>query len=477
MLFNSLEFILFFITAVIVHFITPQRWRWILLLGGSYFFYMCWKAEYAILILASTIITYACTLYIEKNESQKKKKQGLLGILLFNLGLLFTFKYFNFFSEIIADLTEVFGAEPNTLTIKLLLPVGISFYTFQIIGYSLDVYWGKIKAERHFGIFALYVVFFPQLVAGPIEKSTNLLPQFRKQQHFTFENLTSGLKLMLWGFFKKLVIADRLSDFINPIYKTPDDYNALWLGLATVLFAFQVFCDFSGYTDIAIGCARVLGFDLMSNFRRPYFATSVTEIWRRWHISLSDWINTYLYTPIVLALRNHGKRGIIIALIITFSLVGLWHGAKWTFVVFGLLQGLALTYEILTKKKRKKIFNKLPHGLAQIFGILSTFIFWCFTLVLFRASSMSDASTIFQKLIEFEISGFSTLIQSLPKIAIASILLMQLIQYFNEYKTELTTVESKIYWPIQCLAYLLIIVVIGFYGSYHGEQEFIYFQF
>jgi len=247
----------------------------------------------------------------------------------------------------------------------IILPIGLSFHTFQAMSYTIEVYRRNQKAERHFGIYALYVMFYPQLVAGPIERPQNLLHQFREEHHFDYTRVTSGLKLMLWGMFKKVVIADNLSTFVTQVYDSPHNFSGLPLIVATLFFSIQLYCDFSGYSDIAVGSAQVMGFTLMKNFDRPFFSASISELWRRWHISLSTWLRDYLYTPISVVTRNWEKWGIVFSLIVTFVLAGLWHGADWKFVVFGFLHGIALAYEFLTRKTRKKISKKVPSYIYQ----------------------------------------------------------------------------------------------------------------
>ncbi len=357
MQFNSIHFLFFFPIVIFTYFSIPHKFRWVLLLAASYYFYMCWKAEYVLLILFSTFVDYFCARRMEAVPKTSARKKYLVLSLVTNLGLLFSFKYFNFFSDNVQFVLDRFNLFVDLPYFNVLLPVGISFYTFQTLSYTIDVFLGKIKAERHFGIFAVYVSFFPQLVAGPIERGKNLLPQFQTVQSFDYNRVRFGMALMLWGFFKKLVIADRLATFINPIYNNPQDFSGVELMLATYAFAYQVYCDFSGYSDIAIGSAKIMGIDIMQNFRRPYFSKSASEFWRRWHISLSTWLNDYVYMPLLARVRYWGGFATPFALIMTFTLCGLWHGANWTFVMFGFVHGLAITIEILTKKSRKKLRN------------------------------------------------------------------------------------------------------------------------
>ncbi|HOD52534.1 MAG TPA: MBOAT family O-acyltransferase, partial [Candidatus Hydrogenedentes bacterium] len=344
MLFNSLQFVVFFPIVVMVYFALPFRFRWAFLLAASYYFYGCWRANYLVLLFASTILDYVAGLGIGSTNNPRVRTLFLLMSLIGNFGMLFTFKYFNFFTSNFEFLFDFYRIPKPAL--QVLLPVGISFYTFQTLSYTIDVYRGEQKPERHFGYFALYVTFFPQLVAGPIERSTRLLPQFFVKHDFDYERLRSGLLIMMVGFFKKLVIADRLSIYVDEVYNNPGKYHGLPVIAATYFFAFQIFCDFAGYSDIAIGSARIMGFELMQNFRRPYFATSISDFWRRWHISLSTWMRDYLY--VALGGNRVSKLKWYRNLILTFVLSGLWHGAAWTFVIWGFFHGACLVTSILT---------------------------------------------------------------------------------------------------------------------------------
>ncbi|MCB0064655.1 MAG: MBOAT family protein, partial [Caldilineaceae bacterium] len=338
MLFNSLQFIIFFPAVVTIYFLLPHRYRWLLLLAASYYFYAAWQIEYTLLIFISTAVDYAMAHLMAQSEKLWHRRAYLGVSLLVNLGLLFGFKYFNFFNESVRATLNLFNIFYNVPAFQVLLPVGISFYTFQTLSYTIDVYRGKLAPERHFGRFALYVAFFPQLVAGPIERATHLLPQFHQPMTFNQTRIASGLRLLLWGMFKKVVIADRLALYVNQVYDHPGDHGALTLLIASYFFAFQIYCDFSGYSDIAIGAARVMGFDLMENFRQPYMARSIAGFWRRWHISLSTWFRDYLYIPLggnrVARWRWYSN------LFLVFLVSGLWHGAAWHFVIWGALHGL-----------------------------------------------------------------------------------------------------------------------------------------
>lgn len=385
MLFNSIDFLLFFIAFTILFFGLTPKYRWVLLLAGSYFFYMYWKWEYIFLIILSTFIDYYCGHQMSKKETKKERLPFLLISLISNIGMLVLFKYLDFFS---LSINEIFNTSIPMM--ELILPMGISFYTFQTLSYSVDIYQGNSICEPHFGKFALYVSFFPQLVAGPIERADKLLPQLQKNENkFTYENLTYGLMQVIIGFFKKIVVADLIAIYVQSIYGNYELHTGFTLLFATYLFAIQIYCDFSGYCDIAIGCARILGYDLMENFNQPYFSKSITEFWRRWHISLSTWLRDYLYIPL-----GGNKKGKIFTyrnLMITMLLGGLWHGASWNYVIWGALQGLYLTVE------RSINFPKFIETKTRLIKIISgvvTFHLVCFSWIFFRAETFQKATGI-----------------------------------------------------------------------------------
>jgi alginate O-acetyltransferase complex protein AlgI len=364
LLFNSLQFVFFFPAVVALYFATPARFRWVLLLAASYYFYAAWKPEYLVLIFASTTVDYACARGMGAWGSDRVRRLLLYASITANIGMLFAFKYLNFFSESARAVLAEFNIFHGVPTFDLLLPVGISFYTFQSLSYTIDVYRGQTKPERHFGIFALYVSFFPQLVAGPIERSYRLLPQFFEHRGFDGPRITSGLRLMLWGFFMKLVIADRLAVYVNEVYSNPQAFAPSTLLLATYFFAFQIFCDFAGYSSIAIGAARVLGYELMQNFNRPYFAASIREFWGRWHISLSTWFRDYLYLP--LGGNRVERRRWYLNLLVVFIVSGLWHGAAWTFIVWGALHGSYLVVSLVTSGVRERGWQGFAGALTPV---------------------------------------------------------------------------------------------------------------
>lgn len=495
MLFNSIQYLIFFPIVAGLYFLIPHKYRWLLLLAASYYFYMSWKAEFILLILTSTATAYFSGLAMAKTSNKGSKRLYLwLGIGV-NLGLLFFFKYFNFLGEIISDLSRVVGSREMSISLKVLLPVGISFYTFQTLSYIIDVYRGNKTPERHFGIFALYVAFFPQLVAGPIERSTRLLPQFFQKKDFDYARVTDGMKLIFWGLFKKVVIADRLAIFVNEIYNSPNDYGGAHLLIATYFFAFQILCDFSGYSDIAIGSAKVLGYDLMENFRRPYFAKSTSDFWNRWHISLSTWFRDYLFLPITYGITKRlSDKGIeppkpetwgyIYGIVITMFLCGLWHGAGWTFILWGTVQGLFMAASVIFRKSRKKLrralgLKKSPRLLRFLQGFF-IFNLISITWVLFRANSIGDIGLIYGKMISDFSSG--SLIPQLETFSNAEFIVsVGLILFLVAVQIVQTRVRIRDWiseqpWQIRWGMYFaggVAMIVLGKFGS----NEFIYFQF
>ncbi len=468
MLFNSIEFVLFFLAISVLFFSFKPKYRWILLLIASYFFYMYWKWEYIILIIFSTLIDYYCGIKMSQREDKKERLPYLLLSLISNLGLLFIFKYLDFFTF---SINGIMGT--SIPSADLLLPMGISFYTFQTISYSIDIYKGNIQCERHFGKFALYVSFFPQLVAGPIERASHLIPQLKQNKNtLKYYNVISGLMQVIIGFFKKVVIADLMAIYVQSIYGNYELYTGFTLIFATYLFAIQIYCDFSGYTDIAIGCSRILGYDLMENFQQPYFSKSITEFWRRWHISLSTWLRDYLYIP--LGGNRFGKILTYRNLILTMLLGGVWHGSSWNFIIWGLLHGLYLAIEKLTKFpdfiERKSKFIKFISSIAMFHLV-------CFSWVFFRSETLEKAIGIINRI--FTLDYFFNL-QIKDTGVFASILVTTaffiLLEVFVFRKLLLRNSEysPNIYKWVSLKALLCLLIVL--FGISEGSQ-FIYFQF
>ena len=406
MTFNSFHFLVFFPVVAVVYFTLPPRFRRMFLLAASYYFYMCFKAEYAVILGGSTLIDYFLGRRIGSCPTPTGKKRLLLLGFLHNIGLLAALKYLDFFNQSIAALLKPFNILYEVKGLEILVPVGISYYTFKKVSYLIDVYRQKQEPEKNVGTFALYVSFFPEITAGPIDRADTLIPQFCKTTGFDYRRVTDGLKLMTWGFFKKLVIADRLAAFVNKVYDNPLQFEGLSLVMATVYFSFQIYCDFSGYTDIALGAGKIMGFDLMENFNRPYFAKSVGEFWKRWHISLTSWLMDYLFLPTAYSVSRKIKQprvmriraetwAYMVGITTTFVLCGLWHGAKWTFVIWGSLHGLYLAVSFATKKSRRRLFKKLKikkNSIVRKTVRLSiTFSLVTFAWIFFRANSISDA--------------------------------------------------------------------------------------
>jgi len=491
MLFNSTRFVFFFPIVVAAYFALPFRFRWVLLLAASYYFYACWRVEYSVLLIISTLVDYSAAIMMGRTAQKRVRRRYLILSIGANLGLLFVFKYYNFFrGAVAAGLSGVNVACPLPVS-HFLLPLGISFYTFQTMSYVIEVYRGRQRPEKHLGIFALYVSFFPQLVAGPIERSYNLLPQFAvgpfEKHRFDYDRVTNGMKLMAWGFFKKVVIADRLAVIVDHVYGDPTQYEGFGLTLATVLFAFQIFCDFSGYSDIAIGAAQVLGFKLMQNFRRPYFATSVAEFWRRWHISLSTWFRDYVYIPL------GGNRVALprwyLNIIVVFLLSGLWHGANWTFLVWGGLHAAYMLAGRAGRPVRERVagalgLTKRPR-IEQGIRMLTTFALVTFAWIFFRAPSLSEALYIVRNLP----SGWGVLLSpaqivdtigsmcSLPDFlfVLAMIVVMEcghVLQARGNVIEFLAQRPVWVRWPV----YSALVWCIFLFGIF-THKEFIYFRF
>ncbi len=400
MSFCTLEFILFFAAVFILYFKIPKKYQWVLMLVSSYYFYMCWRAEFIILIIASTVMNYFFAICIERTTSDSKKKIWLAFSLSSNLLLLFYFKYTNFFVENINILFHTLSLHYSIPAFDIILPIGISFYTFQTMSYIMDVYRGTVKAERHFGYFALFVTYFPQLVAGPIEKAQNLLPQLKAEHEFSYENAVYGTKLMVWGFFKKLIVADTLAIYVDLVYNDLCSVTSgLTLMIATFFFAIQIYCDFSGYSDIARGCARIMGIELMVNFKSPlFFSKSTKEYWRRHHISLTNWFREYVYIPL-----GGNRKGLVRKYLnntATFLLSGLWHGADWTYVIWGGLQSIYLNAgDFLRRKLRRGHIVEIPNRVMQNFAsTIVTCCLSCFAWIFFRAENLQDALFIIRNL-------------------------------------------------------------------------------
>jgi alginate O-acetyltransferase complex protein AlgI len=430
-----------------------------------------------ILILAFTItIDYFLAIFTEKAEG-KKRKLFMIFSLITNISVLCFFKYYNFINTNFSFLLHGFGLKNPIPYLSILLPIGLSFHTFQAMSYIIEIYRGNQKAEKHFGIFALYIMFYPQLVAGPIERPQNLLRQLREKHNFNSERVFSGLKIMLWGLFKKIVIADRLSLYVNAVYGNAANEQGMPLLLATIFFSFQIYCDFSGYSDIAIGAAKVMGFDLMTNFRRPVFAKSTAEFWKRWHISLSGWFKDYVYLPM------GGNKGTVLKwmfnIMVVFLISGLWHGANWTFIIWGGINGFYLIFGSVTRKYRTQLnsiagIDKYP-GVLLFFQISGTFLLITFSRIFFRAASVTEALTIVTKIFSFSGSVF-TYSLSVIGYSFFAIFILLMVELKKEFYTGPYTLSANTNFWIRSSYYSILVILILILGVFDG-RTFIYFQF
>lgn len=488
MLFNSLEFALFFPIVTILFFMLPHKFRWLLLLLASCFFYMFFKPIYILILILTIVIDYYAGIWIGRTEDKRKRKRLLLLSIIANVGVLVVFKYYNFLIDNINVVMNTLHSTGKIPMLNIILPIGLSFHTFQAMSYTIEVYRGNQKPEKHFGIYALYVMFYPQLVAGPIERPQNILHQFHEVKKFNYDNFKSGLILMAWGFFKKCVIADRLAMFVGDVYGNVNEHHGIPVIIATAFFALQIFCDFSGYSDIAIGSARCMGYDLMTNFDRPYLATSISEFWRRWHISLSTWFRDYVYIP--LGGNRVSKSRWYLNLVIVFTVSGIWHGANWTFMIWGFLHGIYLVVENVLYEKIPSIQNP-TNTIAVFIKRCIVFVLACLAWVFFRAQTAADAFHI----IKSSVVGIPQQIKDIIHntlnarlhilyvnqtsfdflVALMFILIMAIIhhsqkkQYFDQW---LISKKMTTRWAIY---YFLVISFICF--GVFNRTDFIYFQF
>ena len=481
MLFNSFQFAFFYIACLIGFAILRGTPRKVFLLVASYYFYMCWSTRYIWVIWGITILDYFAGLKIEAAEKTSTRKFYLACSLVANLGLLGVFKYYNFFSASLKSGLGHAGIHIPLPLLQVILPVGISFHTFQALSYTIEVYRRKAPAERNLLNYALYVAFFPQMVAGPIERPNQLLPQFHRTPRITTERIHSGLRIALWGFFKKMVVADALSTLVNTVYANPRNFNNTELCVATVCFAIQIYCDFSGYSDIAIGLARVMGYELRINFLQPYFSRSIGEFWHRWHISLSTWFRDYLYIPL------GGNRvrlpRYLFNVFITFALSGLWHGANWTFIIWGGLHGFYLMVSKLTASWREAFAEatglaRLPR-LRAVLQLIITLVLVTVAWVFFRANSVSSAFYVVRHIIPHgAFRNTVILAANLPRantpFLVFFIAMMFLVEWFISHPSRNPRIWNSL--VTRYAAYYAVAFTIIFFGVF-GHTDFIYFQF
>ena len=483
MTFNSWEFLLFYPIVAALYFILPKKMKWPLLLIASYYFYAFYQAELLFLIILTTAVSFFMSHLIERTENRVHKRLYLALTLAVCLGVLFFYKYFNFLFSSVSGIIGLFGKEAPTLVLDLVLPVGISFYTFQTLSYVIDVYRGDIRTEKNIFFYALFVSFFPQLVAGPIERPGNLIPQLREPHPPTRDNFIRGSKQMLLGFFKKICVADLLSSYVGAVYNSAQNATSSAVVIATVMFALQIYCDFSGYTDIATGCARIMGIRLMKNFERPYSARSIKEFWSRWHISLSGWFKDYLYIPLGGSRRSAVRNAFNV--FIVFLVSGLWHGASWTFVIWGALHGFYRVVGSLTEKGRASLLHRLgidraSRSVCAIRRVV-TFVLVSFAWIFFRANSISDALVLVGALFTRPSSLSETL--SLMKLDTVSIFLVILsvgvmllidraLSYDEQDGSDILVKNGAFIYYVLAIAMVWLLLL-----SKGQSSTFIYFQF
>lgn len=499
MIFNSLHFLIFLPVAIFCYFAIPYKWRWLFLLFSSYYFYMSWKAEYAFLIVFSTTVDYITANQMARRSTKKERKPFMLISLFSNLGLLFAFKYFNFFNDTTRAVFDSFDIFYNVPEFNLFLPVGISFYTFQALSYTLDVYRGDVKAEKHFGYFALFISYWPQLVAGPIERPGDLQPQLKSNFDFDYERTKKGLIRILYGFFKKSVIADRLGIFVQQVYGQSDgmggwiypdfDHGGFPVVLATWFFAIQVYCDFSGYCDIAIGSAKIMGHNLTDNFRTPYFSKSIREFWERWHITLTVWVRDYLYIPLGGSRVSFGR--MLFNNWFTLTIMGFWHGANWTYIMFGVIHGFYIVVSrVRDKFMPKMVLTRWLPNMVWLTNIL--LMFWIFNLtcipdIFFRSNTVTDAWATIGAMFEpstthafIHNSAMKGAVPSVVEFWVSIVLIAILIFIdYNLYIRKSATIEDQVAkrpWYIRWGYYIVFLLIVACFAV-TTSSVFIYFAF
>jgi len=479
MLFNSLFYFLFLSVVFILYYTVKSRYRWFIVFLGSLFFIGSISPTLIYFTLVFTIVNYFLGIALQ-DIKQKKIRINVfwLGIFL-NVGVLAFYKYINFFFENINFLLSILPDKPAIPYLSLIIPVGISYYTFQALGYLIRINRGHEKAERHFGVFATYLVFFPKFMAGPVERSHHFFPQINSEIRFKAENVSDGLRLFLWGMFKKVVIANNLVGPVMLIYNDVHHYSGVPLLMVLFLQTIHLYADFSGYTDMALGSAKILGIDIIDNFNRPFFARNVGELWRRWHISLSSWCNDFIFTPFIVKYRKMRNKAAIIGIFLAFFVIGIWHGANWTFVILGILQGIAISYEFYTKRTRLKIASKLPSKLVIAFSRIITFIFFSFSLIFFNAHSIQDAWYIISHLfanIELNVSGHDFIYEKTNFfVAITAFLFIFVIEIYVEKGKDILKQFMNKPRLVRWAGYYILIILVYYYSG--GQEAFVYLQF
>ena len=485
MLFNSIDFAIFLPIVFLIywHLVYKNlKMQNLLLIISSYFFYGWWDWRFLSLILFSTTVDYFVGNKLVSTEKKSLKKLLLWTSLISNIGLLFFFKYYNFFIDSFVDAFTFFGMNIEANNLNIILPIGISFYTFQTLSYTIDVYNGKLKPTKDYISFSAFVCFFPQLVAGPIERASNLLPQFLKKREFIYSKAVDGMRQILWGIVKKVVIADNCGEFANYIFNNSAEMNGSTLLLGLFFFAFQIYGDFSGYSDIAIGTARIFGFNLKQNFASPYFSKNIVEFWRKWHISLTSWLTDYVFTPLAINLRDYQNKGILFSIVITFVLSGLWHGAGWNFVIYGLIHAFyyVTTILIVGHKKlfsRNKNKNTFIPSFKETISMLFTFLIVSLSYIFFRAENANHAFIYLNGIFSYDIFSLPEFYDELRALkVICLIIAFMIIEWIGregQYAIESLSNFSAL---TRHTTYVIIIIVVFYYMS-DNPAEFIYFQF
>lgn len=477
MSFNTTPFFVFFSLVFLIYFSVKKSRQWLVLLSASIFFYAFYYPVYLGIPLSIAILTFIGAKLIK--TSRTRKKFWLFLTTLSCLLVLFVFKYFNFFITNFDEFISLFGYKSSSLLLNLVMPLGISFYIFQSLSYVFEIYRGNMKLEKSFGRYLLFVMFFPLILSGPIERANRLIPQLSRKHSLKYAEVTMGLKLVAWGLFKKVVIADRLGSLVNQVYKNPQSYWGAPLLLASVFFVYQLYCDFSGYSDMARGIAQILGIKVTNNFNSPFNARSVSDFWRKWHISLSSYLSDYLYTPLAIYLRNKGKFGIITVVFITFILIGFWHGANWTYGIFGIIQAVAISFEIITKKVRRRLFKNIPTSIYSPLALLLTFGIWNISCIFFRSNNVSDAIYILTHLasyMPFDLMLHRGLGPGYDiTVGLIGIVVLESVQWLQRRQV-LASLDARLPIWSHWLAYFVLVASIMSFGAF-GNNKFIYFNF
>jgi len=479
MLFNSFYYFIFLTTVFLVFYLVNNKTKWFVLFAASLFFIGTIAPNLVLFTLAFTVVNYFFGIVLQNSRNRSIRLYIFWSGIAINIGVLGFYKYINFLFENINFILSLFPAQPAIPYLSLIIPVGISYYTFQALGYLIRINRGAEQAEKNFIVFGTFLTFFPKFLAGPVERSNHFFPQIKKQIEFKPENISAGLRLILWGMFKKVVIGNNLAGPVSLVYNDLHNYSGI--PLLTVLFiqTIHLYCDFSGYTDMALGSAKILGIDLADNFSRPFLAKNVGEFWRRWHISLSSWCNDFIFSPFIVKYRKMGNRAAVIGIFLAFFVIGIWHGANWTFVVLGILQGIAISYEFYTKKQRLQIAAKLSPKFAMRISRMTVFVFFCFTLVFFNAHSLADAWYFITHLftdLRWQLSGHKFILEGADFIIA---LIMFLLLFITEmYEEKGVNVAGKFLSRPRYLrwaGYYVLIVLIFYYSG--GEDTFVYLQF